>query len=115
MKPSDMHEGHAHTHGVGCGHPTVEHEGHTDYLHEGHLHHVNGAQVDEHAFAVGDANPDRCTPGHACGIHEASHVHGPTCGHPGVPHGDHTDYMVGSHLHHPHGEHCDDHGVVRAA
>jgi len=29
-----------------------------------------------------------------------------------VPHGDHTDYLVGDHLHHPHGDHCDDHGRV---
>jgi hypothetical protein len=27
-----------------------------------------------------------------------------------VPHGDHTDYLVGDHLHRPHGDHCDDHG-----
>jgi hypothetical protein len=29
-----------------------------------------------------------------------------------VPHGDHTDYLVGGHLHHPHGGHCDDHGKL---
>jgi hypothetical protein len=32
-----------------------------------------------------------------------------------VPHGDHTDYLVGDHLHHPHGDHCDDHGALRLA
>jgi hypothetical protein len=30
-----------------------------------------------------------------------------------VPHGDHTDYLVGGPLHHPHGGHCDDHGALR--
>jgi UDP-2,3-diacylglucosamine pyrophosphatase LpxH len=39
-------------------------------------------------------------------------VHGPDCGHPAVPHGDHVDYLVAGHLHHPHGTHCDDHGPV---
>ena len=41
-----------------------------------------------------------------------SHEHGPGCGHEAVPHGDHTDYLVGGHLHHPHGDHCDDHGPL---
>jgi hypothetical protein len=40
-------------------------------------------------------------------------VHGPNCGHPAIPHGDHTDYLVNGHLHHPHGNHCDDHGPVK--
>ncbi len=26
--------------------------------------------------------------------HAGTHVHGPTCGHPAVPHGDHVDYLV---------------------
>ena len=47
-----------------------------------------------------------------CGGHDKSHKHGPKCGHEGVPHGDHTDYLVNGHLHHPHGDHCDDHGPV---
>jgi hypothetical protein len=32
-----------------------------------------------------------------------------------VPHGDHVDYVVKSHLHHQHGDHCDDHGAVELA
>jgi hypothetical protein len=32
-----------------------------------------------------------------------------------MPHGDHTDYLVGEHLHHPHAGHCDDHGGVKTA
>ena len=114
MSEHATHEGHSHAHGDGCGHVAVEHQGHTDYLHEGHLHHVHGDHVDEHALAVSTANPDDCTPAHACGKHADAHTHGPTCGHPGVPHGGHVDYLVSGHLHHPHGAHCDDHGALKA-
>ncbi|HWK25947.1 MAG TPA: hypothetical protein VNS09_05250 [Solirubrobacter sp.] len=106
------HEDHAHQHGPGCGHTAVRHEDHTDYLHDGHLHHPHGDHVDEHVVAVDAAHPDRCTPAHACGEHEAAHEHGPGCGHEAIPHGDHVDYLVADHLHHPHGSHCDDHGSV---
>src|SRR5262245_4013786 len=107
------HDDHGHTHGAGCGHSSIEHEGHRDYLHDGHLHHIRGDQVDEHRLSVGRANPDACTPGHSCNGHDASHKHGPSCGHEGVPHGDHVDYLVDGHLHHPHSGHCDDHGRVQ--
>ena len=106
------HEEHPHQHGDGCGHTAVAHDGHVDYLHEGHLHHVHGDHVDEHTLAEGGANPAACTPDHACGAHDADHVHGPDCGHEAIPHGDHVDYLVDGHLHHPHGGHCDDHGPV---
>ncbi len=56
-----------------------------------------------------------CTPNHACGAHDAAHVHGDGCGHAAIPHGDHVDYAVAGHLHHPHGGHCDDHGAVKPA
>ena len=110
----DEHQGHAHAHGAGCGHRGVKHEGHTDYLHDGHLHNVHAGHVDEHALAVGTANPDACTPKHACGGHDSAHAHGAGCGHDAVPHGDHVDYLVGGHLHHPHASHCDDHGAIQA-
>lgn len=106
------HEGHTHVHGPKCGHTAVRHDGHTDYLHEGHLHHVHDGHVDEHKLETGSANQERCTPDHACGSHQASHVHGPNCGHEAVPHGNHVDYLVSGHLHHPHGKHCDDHGKL---
>jgi hypothetical protein len=47
---------------------------------------------------------------HSCAGHDASHTHGPDCGHATAKHGDHIDYVVGGHLHHAHGDHCDDHG-----
>lgn len=112
MADHDTHAGHDHKHGAGCGHPAIQHEGHVDYLHDGHLHHPHADHMDEHKLAVGAGNPADCTPKHACGKHEAKHTHGDACGHPAVPHGDHTDYLVEGHLHHPHGAHCDDHGSV---
>lgn len=108
------HANHTHKHGAGCGHVAIEHDGHVDYLHDGHLHHTlaNG-DVEEHRLAVTSANPAGCTPAHQCDGHDASHKHGPNCGHDPVPHGDHVDYLVNGHLHHPHGGHCDDHGKVQ--
>ena len=40
---------------------------------------------------------------------EHPHEHGPDCGHPAVPHGDHVDYVHDGHRHAPHGEHYDEH------
>ncbi len=37
------------------------------------------------------------------------HTHGPTCGHPAVPHDDHVDYLHDGHRHAPHGAHYDEH------
>ena len=106
------HEHHDHTHGPGCGHTAIRHEGHIDYVHDGHLHHPHGDHVDEHVIGVTETNPDHCTAGQPCEGHEPGHVHGPGCGHEAVPHGDHIDYIVNGRLHHPHGDHCDDHGPV---
>jgi hypothetical protein len=103
---------HPHSHGKGCGHTAIAHEEHTDYIHGGHLHSVREGHVGECSIGVSAHNPDACTPEHACGGHEAGHVHGPACGHEAVPHGSHTDYLVEAHLHHPHGTHCDDHGAI---
>jgi hypothetical protein len=110
-----LHANHPHTHGQDCGHVAVRHDGHVDYLHDGHLHYQAGAAVEEHVIPVSPTNPAACTPSHACGGHDASHVHGPDCGHPAVPHGDHVDYLVNGHLHHAHGNHCDDHGPLALA
>jgi len=106
------HGPHPHDHGPDCGHIAIRHDGHVDYLHDGHLHHPTASGVAEHTLPIDNDNPERCTPRHDCGAHPADHVHGPGCGHPAVPHGDHVDYLVDGHLHHPHGSHCDDHGPV---
>src|SRR5438034_8087823 len=108
----NVHEEHQHRHGPGCGHATVQHDDHVDYVHDGHLHHVHGDHVDEHVLPITAANPAGCTPEHECSEHGADHVHGPACGHPRIPHGDHVDYVVKGHLHRAHGGHCDDHGPV---
>lgn len=39
---------HAHEHGAACGHDTVSHDGHVDYLHEGHRHAHHVGHYDEH-------------------------------------------------------------------
>jgi hypothetical protein len=108
----DHHADHDHQHGPSCGHTAVKHNGHVDYVHDGHLHHPEAGHVAEHVLEVGGANPATCTPKHDCGAHAGTHVHGPSCGHETVPHGDHVDYLVEGHLHHPHGDHCDNHGPV---
>ena len=107
------HANHDHSHGKQCGHTAVQHEDHVDYLHEGHLHHQKNGVVEEHSLAVTNINPTQCTGGHVCSGHDAKHVHGPSCGHESVPHGDHVDYLVNGHLHHSHDGHCDNHGAVK--
>jgi len=37
-----------HVHGANCGHVTVKHDGHVDYIVEGHRHHVHGTHCDDH-------------------------------------------------------------------
>jgi hypothetical protein len=59
--------------------------------------------------------PYRVAQSQHSGGHDASHVHGPGCGHEPVPHGNHVDYLVDGHLHHSHGDHCDDHGPLLKA
>lgn len=42
------------------------------------------------------------------------HRHGPDCGHPAIPHGDHVDYEHDGHRHRYHIDHwdeCDEKGV----
>ena len=106
------HDSHEHVHGPTCGHRAVQHGDHTDYLHDGHLHHSHEGHVDECKLEVAGENPASCTPQHACGEHADGHQHGRGCSHEAVPHGDHSDYLVGGHLHKPHGQHCDDHGAL---
>lgn len=86
-----------------------------DYVHDGHLHHFHEGHVDECVIPVEKEHPAVCTGGHACDGHGPDHVHGPACGHPAIPHGDHVGYLVNGHLHHPHDGHCDVHGVLATA
>ncbi len=52
-----------------------------------------------------------------CQTHDQhSHVHGDACGHPGIRHQDHVDYLHDGHLHHAHAGHVDEHRLeVNAA
>jgi len=106
------HPQHDHQHGEGCGHLAIAHGGHVDFLHDGHLHQAHDGHWDECVLEISAQNPAECTPTHLCDGHHAAHMHGPDCGHPAVPHGDHIDYLVNGHLHHPHAGHCDNHGTV---
>lgn len=100
------HKKHDHKHGPGCGHKEFKHDDHVDYLHDGHLHHgtAKGETV-EHKLAVNANWPAAEKPVK----HADAHKHGAGCGHDAIPHGDHTDYVVDSKLHHVHGDHCDEH------
>ncbi|MEE3220485.1 MAG: hypothetical protein VX257_09495, partial [Planctomycetota bacterium] len=37
-----------HVHSPNCGHETVPHDDHVDYLVDGHLHHPHGDHCDDH-------------------------------------------------------------------
>lgn len=37
-----------HTHGADCGHTSVEHDDHVDYIHDGHKHAARDNHYDEH-------------------------------------------------------------------
>jgi hypothetical protein len=41
-----------HTHGTGCGHETIPHGGHKDYLVKGHLPHPDQGHCDDHGTAT---------------------------------------------------------------
>jgi hypothetical protein len=112
MGDHKSHQRQLHTHGPGCGHATIDHKEHRDYVLEGRLDCITADRIEAHSLDVSDANPAACTPAHACGGHPADHIHGPDCKHLAIPHGDHVDYVVDGHLHHPCAKHCDDHGPV---
>lgn len=44
-----------------------------------------------------------------------SHVHGPSCGHTAVRHGDHVDYLHDGHLHHQDGNGVEEHVIEISA
>ena len=53
--------------------------------------------------------PSTSTESHEVVPEDHAHVHGPDCGHPAIPHGDHVDYVHDGHRHAEHGEHYDEH------
>jgi hypothetical protein len=48
MSTCTIHDEHTHEHGPDCGHETVEHDDHVDYLHDGHRHAAHDGHWDEH-------------------------------------------------------------------
>ncbi len=93
-------EPHPHVHDSLCGHATMLHGDHVDYLHDGRAHHLHGDHVDEEPVASSEAHLTHA--GHM-------HVHADGCGHPAVPHGNHVDYVHGAHRHTGHQLHYDEH------
>ncbi len=54
---------HHHIHCEFCGHTTIRHNGHVDYLHDAELHHVSSSgEVYPHKLEVSEFNPDECRP-----------------------------------------------------
>ena len=64
-----IHHNHPHRHGVGCGHTTIRHGDHIDYLHDGHLYHVYADHLDEHTIEISADNPAECNHAHRCTGH----------------------------------------------
>jgi hypothetical protein len=42
---------HEHVHGDACGHETIQHGDHVDYVHDGHRHASHEGHYDEHGDA----------------------------------------------------------------
>jgi hypothetical protein len=45
----DPHDGHGHTHGDDCGHASIAHGEHMDYIHDTHRHAQHDGHWDEHS------------------------------------------------------------------
>ena len=97
MTTHDVHDDHPHVHGPDCGHASVQHGDHVDYIHDGCAHYEHEGHWDECADSPHAAHEE----------HE--HEHGPDCGHEAVPHGDHVDYVHDGHRHAAHAGHWDEH------
>jgi len=85
---STDHQPTDHEHLPGDGHPTREHEGHTDHLHDGEWHTEEKIHTN----------------------HDGEHYEGD--GHETVQHGDHVDHIHDGHRHYQHGDHVHEHGEV---
>jgi hypothetical protein len=51
MAETETHAEHTiaeHQHAAGCGHETVQHENHVDFVHDGHKHAEHDGHYDEH-------------------------------------------------------------------
>lgn len=74
------------------------------------MHHMHGADVDEHSIEVGSTHRTRCTPETQARSRAWTRLRTP--GHPARR----PSRLSGEWtLHHPHGDRCDDHGRVQGA
>jgi DNA-binding transcriptional ArsR family regulator len=81
------------------GEIAVPHGDHVDYSAGGRFVRLDAASSRWVDCEPVDHRPHRAHP----------HVHGTGCGHVGVPHRDHVDYLHNGHRHAAHGDHYDDH------
>lgn len=91
---------HGHRHDRWCGHATLAHGDHMDFLHDGQVHHPCTDHVDEISTQG---------PGAHLSHSAHMHVHTSDCGHEVVSHEDHLDFLHGRHRHAAHTTHYDEH------
>jgi len=72
-------EEHRHTHGPGCGHDSVVHGDHVDYLHDGHVHREHATDGGVHYDECGRCSCANCTD--SCAVCDCADCQCPTCNH----------------------------------
>ncbi len=72
-------EGHQHTHGPGCGHASVLHGDHVDYLHDGHLHREHATEGGVHYDECTTCTCEHCSD--SCAVCVCADCTCPTCNH----------------------------------
>ncbi len=99
----DFTEHKEHAHAKKCGHESIKHGDHTDYVHDGQYHQVmNNGKVAIHGTTK-DGKGKLASSKHA-------HQHKQSCGHEKIKHGNHVDYIHDGEYHREHKGHVDLHG-----
>ena len=131
-EPASLEPDVNHVHSSSCGHESVFHLDHLDFLVGNNLYHADGGLCmsldgDDSLPAALSVSPPIVDEELALGYHlddplktpavlvhhEQVHRHTDNCGHEIVVHDGHLDYLVDGQLHHDHGNHCDHHGLVQ--
>jgi len=72
-------EQHSHTHGPGCGHDSVLHGDHVDYLHDGHVHREHRTEEGVHYDECSICSCANCSD--SCAVCECADCSCPNCNH----------------------------------
>ena len=72
-------ETHQHTHGPGCGHESVLHADHVDYLHDGHVHREHHTTDGVHYDECAVCSCANCSD--SCAVCDCADCTCPTCNH----------------------------------